>query len=61
MGGAAAVNSYASATSDLQAILAGRNTRFYNRHLIRLSCILFLLLITSATNGYDGSMMNGLQ
>ena len=32
-----------------------------NPRLIRLNCCILLLLITSYTNGYDGSMMNGLQ
>ena len=32
-----------------------------NPRLIRLNCCILLLLITSSTNGYDGSMMNGLQ
>ena len=32
-----------------------------NRRLIALNAWLVLLLITSSTNGYDGSMMNGLQ
>ncbi|KAI0049195.1 hexose transporter [Auriscalpium vulgare] len=32
-----------------------------NRRLIALNGWIFLLLITSSTNGYDGSMMNALQ
>ncbi|TFK96723.1 hexose transporter [Pterulicium gracile] len=32
-----------------------------NRRLIVLNSWIFLLLITSSTNGFDGSMMNGLQ
>lgn len=32
-----------------------------NRRLITLNAWIVLLLITSSTNGYDGSMMNGLQ
>ncbi|KAF8893626.1 general substrate transporter [Infundibulicybe gibba] len=32
-----------------------------NRRLITLNLWIALLLITSSTNGYDGSMMNGLQ
>jgi sugar porter (SP) family MFS transporter len=32
-----------------------------NKRLIALNGWIFLLLITSSTNGYDGSMMNGLQ
>ncbi|KAJ7128436.1 general substrate transporter [Mycena epipterygia] len=34
---------------------------YNNRRLIVLNSWIFLLLITSYTNGYDGSMMNGLQ
>ena len=32
-----------------------------NKRLIALNGWIVLLLITSSTNGYDGSMMNGLQ
>ncbi|RPD54434.1 general substrate transporter [Lentinus tigrinus ALCF2SS1-7] len=32
-----------------------------NTRLIKLNLCILLLLITSTTNGYDGSMMNGLQ
>jgi hypothetical protein len=32
-----------------------------NKRLIALNAWIVLLLITSSTNGYDGSMMNGLQ
>jgi hypothetical protein len=32
-----------------------------NRRLIVLNAWIVLLLITSSTNGFDGSMMNGLQ
>lgn len=34
---------------------------YNNRRLIILNAWIVLLLITSSTNGYDGSMMNGLQ
>ncbi|KAI6116258.1 hexose transporter [Pisolithus sp. B1] len=34
---------------------------FNNRRIIILNAWIVLLLITSSTNGYDGSMMNGLQ
>ncbi|KAG7094644.1 hypothetical protein E1B28_005468 [Marasmius oreades] len=34
---------------------------YNNKRLIILNAWIFLLLITSSTNGYDGSMMNGLQ
>ncbi|KAJ6615099.1 hexose transporter [Mycena sp. CBHHK59/15] len=38
------------------------NRKWYNnRRLIALNGWIILLLITSSTNGYDGSMMNGLQ
>ncbi|KAG5646741.1 hypothetical protein DXG03_002423 [Asterophora parasitica] len=38
------------------------NRKWYNnRRLIALNGWIVLLLITSSTNGYDGSMMNGLQ
>ncbi|KAI0064231.1 hexose transporter [Artomyces pyxidatus] len=38
------------------------NRKWYNnRRLISLNGWIFLLLITSSTNGYDGSMMNALQ
>ncbi|KDQ58455.1 hypothetical protein JAAARDRAFT_34256 [Jaapia argillacea MUCL 33604] len=36
-------------------------TWYNNRRLIALNAWIVLLLITSSTNGYDGSMMNGLQ
>ncbi|KAF8178415.1 hexose transporter [Mycena galopus ATCC 62051] len=38
------------------------NRRWYNnRRLVALNACIVLLLITSSTNGYDGSMVNGLQ
>ncbi|KAF8966553.1 hexose transporter [Flammula alnicola] len=38
------------------------NRKWYNnRRIIYLNFWILLLLITSSTNGYDGSMMNGLQ
>jgi sugar porter (SP) family MFS transporter len=38
------------------------NRKWYNnRRIIILNAWIVLLLITSSTNGYDGSMMNGLQ
>uniref|UniRef100_A0A0W0FTH9 Putative hexose transporter n=1 Tax=Moniliophthora roreri TaxID=221103 RepID=A0A0W0FTH9_MONRR len=44
------------------AHLVDPNKKWYNnRRLIVLNAWLVLLLITSSTNGYDGSMMNGLQ
>jgi len=46
---------------DLNELMRGRDTKWYKGHYLRLNCILFLLVITSMNNGYDGSMMNGLQ
>ncbi|KAJ9110855.1 hypothetical protein QFC19_001364 [Naganishia cerealis] len=48
-------------TADLAVLMQGRDTRFYHGSLLKLTLIIFLALITSMTNGYDGSMMNGLQ
>ncbi|ORX38020.1 general substrate transporter [Kockovaella imperatae] len=49
-------------TMDAMAVMmSGRDTRWYRGHLLKLTMICFLILITSMTNGYDGSMMNGLQ
>lgn len=50
-----------SAGSELYRLLEGRDTRWYHGRLLLLNAIMVLLLITSMTNGYDGSMMNGLQ
>ncbi|KAG1736137.1 hexose transporter [Suillus paluster] len=38
-----------------------RRKWYNNKRLITLNAWIVLLLITSSTNGYDGSMMNGLQ
>jgi sugar porter (SP) family MFS transporter len=38
-----------------------KRTWYNNKRLIYLNLWILLLLITSSTNGYDGSMMNGLQ
>ncbi|WWC92059.1 uncharacterized protein L201_007013 [Kwoniella dendrophila CBS 6074] len=46
---------------DLQQIMKNRDTRWYRGHLGKLNLICFLCIITSMNNGYDGSMMNGLQ
>lgn len=34
---------------------------FANKGIIKLNCMLLLSLVSSYCNGYDGSMMNGLQ
>lgn len=42
--------------------LVDPNRKWYNnRRIIALNAWIVLLLITSSTNGFDGSMMNGLQ
>lgn len=46
---------------ELEELLKGRDTRFYRGHLGKLNLIILLLLITSATNGYDGSMSECLR
>ncbi|WOO79084.1 Lactose permease [Vanrija pseudolonga] len=59
MGVPGAVTS-AGVSSSIQSLLAGRDTRWYRGHLGKLNGIIFFVLIMSMTNGYDGSMMNGL-
>ncbi|KAG5636475.1 hypothetical protein H0H81_007893 [Sphagnurus paluster] len=53
------------ATTGVQAayghLLDPKRKWYNNRRLIALNAWILLLLITSSTNGYDGSMMNGLQ
>ncbi|KAJ3039983.1 hypothetical protein HDV00_011538 [Rhizophlyctis rosea] len=39
----------------------GNRPWYRNRGIRNLNLLLLLALITSCTNGYDGSMMNGLQ
>ncbi|KAJ6514230.1 hexose transporter [Mycena vitilis] len=57
-GGAIAAASHTNAYTHLM----DPNRKWYNnRRLITLNAWIVLLLITSSTNGYDGSMMNGLQ
>ncbi|KAJ8453882.1 hypothetical protein ONZ51_g13350 [Trametes cubensis] len=59
MGGPAAVSG-----GDAQgyAHLIDRSKPWWkNTRMIKLNLCIALLLITSTTNGYDGSMMNGLQ
>ncbi|KAN0084410.1 General substrate transporter [Tylopilus felleus] len=45
----------------LAHLIDPRRKWYNNRRLIALHAWIVLLLITSSTNGYDGSMMNGLQ
>jgi sugar porter (SP) family MFS transporter len=49
------------ADSAINSLLDPRKTWYNNKRLIALNGWIVLLLITSSTNGYDGSMMNGLQ
>lgn len=58
MGGVAAVSGQDASFAHL---IDGRKKWYNNRRLIALNAWIMLLLITSSTNGYDGSMMNGLQ
>ncbi|TFK67867.1 hexose transporter [Pluteus cervinus] len=59
MGGGAVATTGANAA---YGHLLDPNRKWYNnRRLIALNGWIVLLLITSSTNGYDGSMMNGLQ
>ncbi|KAK7447455.1 hypothetical protein VKT23_014164 [Stygiomarasmius scandens] len=44
-----------------QHLVDPRKKWYNNRRLIALNAWIVLLLITASTNGYDGSMMNGLQ
>lgn len=45
----------------LQVMMEGRDTRWYRGHLLKLNLCLAVLTLASAGNGFDGSMMNGLQ
>ena len=45
----------------IKVLMEGRDTRWYKNHLLKLNLCLGLLTLASAGNGFDGSMMNGLQ
>jgi hypothetical protein len=48
--------------SELAAVLPDDNVAWYRKkHFLRLNASIFCLIIVSSANGYDGSMMNGLQ
>ncbi|KAG6377566.1 hexose transporter [Boletus reticuloceps] len=47
--------------TSLAHLIDPKRTWYNNRRLITLNAWIVLLLITSSTTGYDGSMMNGLQ
>ncbi|KAF5381387.1 hypothetical protein D9615_008322 [Tricholomella constricta] len=59
MGGGAAVSTGTQAAYG--NLLDPKRKWYNNRRLIALNAWIVLCLITSSTNGYDGSMMNGLQ
>ncbi|KAF9493456.1 general substrate transporter [Pleurotus eryngii] len=59
MAGGAAVSS--GGDGGYVHLIDPRRKWYNNRRLIALNGWIVLLLITSSTNGYDGSMMNGLQ
>ncbi|KAF8439050.1 hexose transporter [Boletus edulis BED1] len=58
--GGATVTATVQETS-LAHLIDPKRTWYNNRRLITLNAWIVLLLITSSTTGYDGSMMNGLQ
>lgn len=55
------VTAVSSQDASFAHLIDGRRKWYNNRRLIALNAWIMLLLITSSTNGYDGSMMNGLQ
>ncbi|KAF8887527.1 hexose transporter [Infundibulicybe gibba] len=59
MGGGAVAST--GNTAAIGHLIDPRRKWYNNRRLISLNAWIVLLLITSSTNGYDGSMMNGLQ
>ncbi|KAI0746168.1 general substrate transporter [Earliella scabrosa] len=59
MGGPAAVSSDGGAA--YAHLIDTSQPWWKNKRLVKLNLCIGLLLITSTTNGYDGSMMNGLQ
>ncbi|KII86878.1 hypothetical protein PLICRDRAFT_55774 [Plicaturopsis crispa FD-325 SS-3] len=59
MGGGAVITSSVDPT--YVDLIDGRRKWYNNRRLIALNGWIVLLLITASTNGFDGSMMNGLQ
>lgn len=51
----------ATSGADFSHLIDSSQPWYKNTRLILLNACIALLLVTSATNGYDGSMMNGLQ
>ncbi|PMD59559.1 general substrate transporter [Hyaloscypha bicolor E] len=51
-----------SAPVDVDGALAGRKAGWFNdKGIMKVNLILFLTILSGYANGYDGSMMNGLQ
>jgi sugar porter (SP) family MFS transporter len=57
----ATVAAFSGGNARIAELVDPRKKWYNNRRLITLNAWIFLMLITSSTNGYDGSMMNGLQ
>jgi hypothetical protein len=60
MGAGAAVSTSAG-NAAYKHLLDPNRTWYNNGRLMRLNAWIFLMLLSSYYNGYDGSMMNGLQ
>ena len=51
-----------SAPVDVDGALVGRKAGWFNdKGIMKVNLILFLTILSGYANGYDGSMMNGLQ
>ncbi|KAM5536734.1 hypothetical protein V8D89_009661 [Ganoderma adspersum] len=61
MGGPAAVSTSNGNGRGYAHLIDRAKPWWKNARLVKLNLCIMLLLITSTTNGYDGSMMNGLQ
>jgi sugar porter (SP) family MFS transporter len=61
MAGGAVANANNNEKHDALQLLIHQEKWYHNPRLRALNGWILLLLITSSTNGYDGSMMNGLQ
>ena len=54
--------SHAAVGEDLARVLPDDNTPWYRKgHLVLLNYYVLCMILLAAANGYDGSMMNGLQ
>ncbi|OQO06602.1 hypothetical protein B0A48_08387 [Cryoendolithus antarcticus] len=60
--GASAVATQQAVGNDLLAVLPNDGRKWYQRgHIVYLQFCLFSLIMFSSANGYDGSLMNGIQ